>query len=98
RGEREYEKNDGERWKMMLVSKQYKFLWKSFLVLAFVPIIEIIWFIGYILFDGNITGLICNVTIISLLILGNSFQILGFFYPVPRSEKILMEPDEPTDT
>jgi hypothetical protein len=74
----------GDKWKVMLVSKQYKFLYFQFPVYA----------VGYMAYAAGLVdvvveglGLVATVffcTGILFLTIGKGCQLMGFFYPVPQ--------------
>nr|MDO8083259.1 hypothetical protein [Candidatus Sigynarchaeum springense] len=79
----------GDKWRVLLVSKQYKFLFFQFnahmlgLVLFATGLV-------YVVIEGF--GLLSAVffsTAIVLFMIGKDCQLLGFFYPVPQWRKAL---------
>ncbi len=90
-GEYKYEHVETEKRKMLLVHKQYKFIKFSFFSLAFVPILDVIGFSVLFLFGDIILREVCSALTIIFLFLGCSFQVLGFFYPVPRIKEFLVD-------
>ncbi len=79
----------GDKWKVMLVSKQYKFLFLQFPanilgLLAFVTGLVVVVIEGLSL----LATLLFSTSIVFFMI-GKGCQLLGFFYPVPQWREAL---------
>ncbi|MBD3185461.1 hypothetical protein GF325_01430 [Candidatus Bathyarchaeota archaeon] len=77
-------------WKVKVVLTQYKFIGRSFLIYPLAFLLMILSFISFAVNLGTIDDIMLETSIFFIFV-ASSYQVLGFFYPLPAWTELCRE-------